>query len=69
MRKQLQERKEALQMVRKHLNNNAPLHTKDGLRYIRCLAKLVMTEKQLEQLQENEKDALQSALSNTNSIQ
>lgn len=54
MRKQLQKRKEALQKVRKHLNSNASLHTKDGLSYIRCLTQLVMIEKQLELLHENE---------------
>ncbi len=56
MIKQLQERKKALQSVRKRLDSNAPFHTKDGLRHMRCLALLVMTELQLEKLQEKAKD-------------
>ncbi|OUS74855.1 hypothetical protein B1748_19935 [Paenibacillus sp. MY03] len=59
MIKQLQERKKALQSVRKRLDGNAPLHSKDGLRYMRCLAKLVMTDMQIEQLQSMKKDACQ----------
>lgn len=54
MIKQLQERKKALQSVRKHLDSKAPLHTKNRLRHMRCLAMLVMTEMQLERLQKGE---------------
>ncbi|AHV97068.1 hypothetical protein [Paenibacillus sabinae] len=36
-------------------NSKAPLHTKNGLRNNRYLTLLVMTEMQLEQLQDNEK--------------
>ncbi len=59
MIKQLLERKMALQSVRKHLDGNAPLHTKDGLRHLRCLTMLVCTEMQIEALKDMQKDAWQ----------
>lgn len=58
MIKQLHERKEALQSVRKHLNGKASLRTHEGRQYIRCLVMLVSTEKQIEELQGNEKRPL-----------
>lgn len=57
--KQLQERKEALQSVRKRLNNKVSLKTDEGRQYIRCLAMLVSTEMQIEELQNMQKDAWQ----------
>lgn len=59
MTKQLQERKEALQSVRKRLNGKASLRTEEGRQYIRCLAMLVGTEMQLKEHQGMKKDACQ----------
>jgi hypothetical protein len=55
---ELQERKEALQRVRKRLNGKASLRTKAGMQYVRCLALLAMTEMQIEELQGNKKRPL-----------
>jgi len=59
MTKQLHERKQALQSVRKHLDGNASLKSVKGRRYLRCLALLVSTEMQIEELQNMQKDACQ----------
>ncbi|AWP26350.1 hypothetical protein [Paenibacillus sp. Cedars] len=59
MTKQLQERKEALQSVRKSLNGKASLRSEEGKQYIRCLVMLVGTEMQLKELQDMKKDACQ----------
>lgn len=53
---QLQERKRALQSLRKRLKGDVSLRTDEGRQYIRCLALLVSTEMQIEKLQGNEKD-------------
>jgi len=58
MIKQLRERREALQSVRKHLNSNASLRNNEGMQYIRCLAMLVSTEMQIEEMEDNEKRPL-----------
>ncbi|MUG85709.1 hypothetical protein GNP92_05000 [Paenibacillus timonensis] len=51
MIKQLRQRKEALKSVRKHLDGRALLRTDEGRQYIRCLAMLVSTEMQIEELE------------------
>lgn len=60
MIKQLRERKEALQSVRKkRLNNKASLRTDDGRQYICCLAMLISMEMKIEEFQGMKKDACQ----------
>ncbi|CAM3830678.1 Transposase [Paenibacillus lactis] len=59
MIKQLQERKDALQGLRKLLNRNTSLRTQEGRQYIHCLVLLVSTEMQIEKLQGMKKDACQ----------
>ena len=59
MVKQLQERKKALQSVRKRLDGQASLRTDMGRQYVRCLALLTMTEMQIKELQGMKKDACQ----------
>lgn len=56
MLKKLKERKDALQSARMHLNGKASLRTDEGRQYIRCLAMLVSTEMQIEELQGKAKD-------------
>lgn len=56
MIKQLQERKDALQSVRKRLNGKASMRTEEGRLYIRCLSMLVSTEIQIAELQGKAKD-------------
>jgi hypothetical protein len=58
MMEQLQDRKRALQSLRKRLNGDASLRTDEGRQYIRCLALLAMTEIQIKELQGNEKRPL-----------
>ena len=55
----LRKRKEALQSARNRLNSGASLRTDEGRQYIRCLAMLVSTEMQIEELQGMKKDAWQ----------
>jgi len=59
MIKQLKERKLALQSVRERLNGTASLRTQKSRQYLRCLAMLVSTEMQIEELQGMKKDACQ----------
>lgn len=63
MIRQLQERKKALQSVRKRLDGKASLRTEDGMRYVRCLALLAMTEMQIEELQGKAKDRTRNTVS------
>ncbi|RJE90719.1 hypothetical protein D3P07_01030 [Paenibacillus sp. 1011MAR3C5] len=58
MIKQLQERKTALQSVKNRLNGKASLKSEDGHKYLRCLAMLVSTEMQIEELQDKAKRPL-----------
>jgi len=58
MIKELKERKEALQSVRKRLSSKASLRTEEGMQYVRCLALLAMTEIQIKEIQDNEKRPL-----------
>lgn len=55
----LQERKDALQSVRKSLDGKASLKTEEGRQYICCLAMLVSTEMQIDELQGMKRDACQ----------
>jgi hypothetical protein len=57
--KQLREHKAALQSVRKRLEGKESMRTENGRQYIRCLAMLVKTEMQIEELQGMKKDACQ----------
>ncbi|WP_053375544.1 hypothetical protein [Paenibacillus sp. FJAT-27812] len=63
MIKQLRERKEALQSVRKRLDGKASLRTHEGRQYIRCLAMLVSTEMQIEGVHGKEKDRTRNTVS------
>lgn len=56
MTQQLKERKEALQIVRKRMDGNSSLRTDEGRQYLRCLALLVSTEMQIEELEGKAKD-------------
>lgn len=53
MLKHLEERRTALQQVRKRMDSKASLRSQEGKKYVQCLALLVGTEMQIEELQGN----------------
>lgn len=63
MMEQLQERKRALQSLRKRLKGDVSLGSDEGRQYIRCLAMLVSTEMKIEELQGKEKDRTRNTAS------